>query len=102
MFEGKGGYLLPVNNQKAIDARMFYVFGKALVLSSINGGPGFPHFPHYIVSYLRGEEFMHELTTQCVVNSLLTDYIEEVKGNASTYASIFYLQYCYDNILSLT
>ena len=97
MFEGKGGYLLPVNNQKAIDARMFYVFGKALVLSSINGGPGFPHFPHYIVSFLRGEEFMHELTTQCVVNSLLTDYIEEVRDNA-----IFYDQYNYNSYHSFT
>ncbi|XP_069131983.1 G2/M phase-specific E3 ubiquitin-protein ligase-like [Argopecten irradians] len=81
MFEGKGGFLLPTHNKARAD--WFYYLGKAIVLSLLCGGPGFPYFPTFLVSYLRGAEFMHELSTLYVVNTLLVKHIEMVNTAGS-------------------
>lgn len=73
MFEGPGSFLLPVNNRKALNGDMFHLFGKITVLSVLSDGPGFPYFPPFLVSYLRGHEFEHELSSLYIVNTFLTD-----------------------------
>lgn len=78
MFEGPGSFLLPVYNRKALSGEMFYLFGKIAVLSALSDGPGFPYFPPFLVSYIRGHEFEHELSSLYIVNTLLTDYINEI------------------------
>ncbi|XP_061173818.1 uncharacterized protein LOC133182942 [Saccostrea echinata] len=78
LFEGPGSYLLPVNNRKALNGDMFYLFGKISVISVISEGPGFPYFPPFLVSYLRGREFEHELSSLYIVNTFLTDYINQI------------------------
>lgn len=78
MFEGPGSFLLPVNNRKALNGDMFYLFGKISVLSILSDGPGFPYFPPFLVSYLRGHEFEHELSSLYIVNTFLTDYINKI------------------------
>ncbi|XP_060068207.1 uncharacterized protein LOC132548365 [Ylistrum balloti] len=81
MFEGKGGFLLPTHNKTRSD--WFYYFGKAIVLSLLCDGPGFPYFPPFIVSYIRDQEFIHELSTVYVVNSYLQAHIEKVNSAGS-------------------
>lgn len=71
MFEGPGSFLLPVNNRKAFNGDMFHLFGKITVLSVLSDGPGFPYFPPFLVSYLRGHEFEHELSSLYIVNTFL-------------------------------
>ncbi|XP_033751246.1 uncharacterized protein LOC117335395 [Pecten maximus] len=78
MFEGKGGFLLPTHNKARGD--WFHYLGKAIVLSLLCEGPGFPYFPPFIVSYLRDREFMHELSTVYVVNTYLIKHIEGVNA----------------------
>ncbi|XP_063401032.1 uncharacterized protein LOC134685307 [Mytilus trossulus] len=85
LFEGKGGFVLPVNNRKAIDAHVFRAFGKAVVLSLSTDphGPGFPYFPSFIVSYLIGREYIHELSSLFLVNEFLKQFITDIT-NATT------------------
>ena len=78
MFEGPGSFLLPVFNQKALTGNLFYFFGKICVLSILADGPGFPYFPPFLVSYLRGREFEHELSSLYIINPLLTEFINQV------------------------
>lgn len=78
MFEGPGSYLLPMLNRKALSGDMFRIFGKIAVLSVISEGPGFPYFPPFLVSYLRDREFEHELSSLYIVNTMLTEYINQV------------------------
>jgi len=78
MFEGKGSYLLPVNNRHAVDLNYFFYFGKAVVLSLCSEGIGFPHFPPFIINYIRDQEFLHELNTVYVVNTYLVEHIVKV------------------------
>ena len=85
MFEGHGSVLLPVNNQKAIDNNMFKIFGKIVVSSVISGGPGFPHFPPYIVHFLQEKEFMHEVMTDHIINKYLLEYINNVSINVTIF-----------------
>lgn len=83
IFEGKGGFLLPINNQAAIGNNLFHCFGKALVISMCGGGGGFPYFPPFVIKYLRDEIFEHELSTLYIVNTYLKDYIDQL-NNAET------------------
>lgn len=78
MFEGPGSFLLPVFNRKALTGNLFYFFGKICVLSILADGPGFPYFPPFLVSYLRGREFEHELSSLYIINPLLTEFINQV------------------------
>jgi hypothetical protein len=78
MFEGPGSFLLPVFSRKALSGDMFRIFGKISVLSVISEGPGFPYFPPFLVSYLRGREFEHELSSLYIVDALLTEYVNQV------------------------
>lgn len=80
IFEGHGGFVLPVNNKKAIDAHMFRAFGKAIVLSLCTDphGPGFPYFPPFVVSYFIGREYVHELSSLFVVNEYLKHFIKDI------------------------
>ncbi|OWF43460.1 uncharacterized protein LOC110459715 [Mizuhopecten yessoensis] len=78
MFEGKGGFLLPTHNKARAD--WFYYLGKAIVLSLLSEGPGFPYFPPFIVSFLRDQEFLHELSTIYVVNTYLVQHIDAVNA----------------------
>ena len=80
IFEGHGGFVLPVNNKKAIDVHIFRAFGKAIVLSLCTDphGPGFPYFPPFVVSYFMDREYVHELSSLFVVNEYLKDFIKDV------------------------
>lgn len=80
IFEGHGGFVLPVNNKKAIDTRIFRAFGKAVVICfcTDSHGPGFPYFPPFVVSYLIGREYEHELSSLFVVNKYLKEFITDI------------------------
>ncbi|XP_052065698.1 uncharacterized protein LOC127705422 [Mytilus californianus] len=80
MFEGQGGYLLPVYNKAAIAGEIFHGFGKTIVISALHGGQGFPFFPPFVLSYFRGREYEHELSTLFIVNSYLKDYIDKINA----------------------
>jgi hypothetical protein len=78
MFEGQGRCLLPIYNQRAVEGRLFECLGKAVVLSQLVSGPGFPYLAPYLVKYLLGEEFMHELSLTYVINTHIKEYIIKV------------------------
>ncbi|KAL5006771.1 hypothetical protein ScPMuIL_015577 [Solemya velum] len=78
MFESVGPYVLPVGNQGAIDKKLFTVLGKAIVLSLCCGGPPFLKLAPYIVSYIRGHEYLHQLELSLVNNSYLREYIQKI------------------------
>lgn len=78
IFETNGSVCLPYNNKNALHSDRFFYFGKAVVLSIVSGGPGFPHFPSYVLNYLRGAEYEHDLSVGYITNPYLRDYIERV------------------------
>lgn len=95
IFEGKGGFVLPVNNRKAITSQIFRAFGKSVVLSLCTDphGPGFPYFPPFIVSYFIGREYTHEMSSIFVVNEFLKQFIDKVRTPFDfTYDSFKYLK----------
>ena len=81
MFEGQdqGRNLLPVNNDKAISGNLFAILGKAIVVSLINGGPGFPYLAPCVISYIRDREYEHELGIGLVYNVMLRQLIKRVR-----------------------
>lgn len=85
IFEGQGGFVLPVNNRKAISSQIFRAFGKSIVLSLCTDphGPGFPYFPPFVVSYFMGKEYTHELSSIFVVNKYLKEFIERITNAKS-------------------
>lgn len=52
MFEGVARNLLPVDNERALNERWFYCLGKAIVLSLVSGGAGFPYLTKSTFAYL--------------------------------------------------
>ncbi|KAH3775625.1 hypothetical protein DPMN_177030 [Dreissena polymorpha] len=80
MFEGQdhGQQLFPVNNARAIENHWFHALGKAIVVSTMSGGPGFPYLAPIVVQYLRGLECEHDLNISMVQNMLLRQLIKRV------------------------
>ncbi|KAL3868386.1 hypothetical protein ACJMK2_041197 [Sinanodonta woodiana] len=80
IFEGHtaGRNLLPTNNEKALSQKYYYLVGKSIVLSFLNGGPGFPYLAPCVVSYIKGEEYMDHLNISIVYNTLLRHFIRRI------------------------
>lgn len=72
MFEGQGGYLLSVCRG------IFPWIWKTIVISALHGGPGFPFFPPFVLTYFRWQEYEHELSTLFIEHSYIKDYIGKV------------------------
>ncbi|KAL5006517.1 hypothetical protein ScPMuIL_015323 [Solemya velum] len=79
MFERVGPYVLPVGNRGAIDKELFTILGKAIVVSLCCGGPPFLKLAPYILSYIRGHEYLHQLDLSLVNNSYLREYIQKIE-----------------------
>ncbi|XP_052232522.1 E3 ubiquitin-protein ligase NEDD4-like [Dreissena polymorpha] len=84
MFEGQdhGQQLFPVNNARAIENHWFHALGKAIVVSTMSGGPGFPYLAPIVVQYLRGLECEHDLNISMVQNMLLRQLIKRINNAA--------------------
>ncbi|KAK3607155.1 hypothetical protein CHS0354_005284 [Potamilus streckersoni] len=82
LFEGhsEGRNLLPTNNEKALSHKYYYFMGKSIVLSLLNGGPGFPYLAPCVVSYIKGEEYMDNLNIGIVYNTLLRHFIRRINA----------------------
>jgi len=56
MFEGEEHVWFPTNDRTALDNRLFFCLGKAIVLSLVSGGAGFPYLSGSCLSYLEDEQ----------------------------------------------
>ncbi|XP_052774102.1 uncharacterized protein LOC128212811 isoform X1 [Mya arenaria] len=83
MFEGheQGRTLFPVYNERALSDNWFEAFGKAVVVSVMNGGPGFPYLAPCVVNFLRGREYESMLNIGLVYNTLLRQLIKRINNS---------------------